>query len=223
MANVNYRSIASRVLPGPVQHGIRLIRHKMRGLLSPRELKAAIEKRRVNNQPIRIIIGAGRSSHDDWLATDVCTLNICRPDDWAAYFVRDSVDAILSEHVLEHLSIEENRIVLKSALIYLKSGGRFRIAVPDGNRRDAYYLADVAPPSDGHKVLFNLRSLTALLREVGFVVEPLEYFDDNEKFHAVEWNSSEGHISRSVRYDRQENFKKGGLFYTSLIVDAFKP
>src|ERR1700688_175233 len=146
MANVNYRSIASKVLPSPMQDGIRLIRHKMRGLPSPAEIRTAIEKCCVNSQPIRIIVGAGRFSRDNWLATDVCTLNICWPDDWAPYFARDSLDAILSEHVLEHLSIEGNRIVLKSALTYLKSGGRFRIAVPDGNRRDAYYLAHVSPP-----------------------------------------------------------------------------
>jgi predicted SAM-dependent methyltransferase len=223
MTHVGDWSRAAAAIPSPVRDRLRFIRNRVRGMMSPGKLRKAVARCHANNRPIRIILGAGRSSYDQWIATDVDALNICRPDDWAAYFAPGSVDAILSEHVLEHLSVEENRVALKSALKYLKPGGRFRIAVPDGNRRDAYYRAAVAPPVDGHKVIFNLQSLTALLGETGFVVRPLEYLDDKEEFHTVEWNSEDGHISRSARHDRQENFKKGEFYYTSLIVDAFKP
>ena len=51
---------------------------------------------------------------------------------------------------------------------------------------------------------------------------PLEYFDAEGRFHASEWDEREGFISRSVRFDSQERFRRGELFYTSLIVDARK-
>jgi predicted SAM-dependent methyltransferase len=106
---------------------------------------------------------------------------------------------------------------------YLRPGALMRIAVPDGYRRDPGYVAEVSPPKDGHEVLYNIESLTSLLEGVGFVVTPLEYFDSAEKFHACDWDESQGFIMRSVRFDTQKDFRRGELYYTSLIVDARKP
>jgi predicted SAM-dependent methyltransferase len=84
-------------------------------------------------------------------------------------------------------------------------------------------VEEVAPPKDGHQLLFTLESLTTMLQEAGFQVRPLEYFDSDERFHAVAWDSADGHVRRSVRFDRQVAFRRGDLYYTSLIVDAVKP
>ena len=43
------------------------------------------------------------------------------------------------------------------------------------------------------------------------------------EFHCYPWSEEDGFIGRSARYDRQERFKRGALYYTSLIVDARKP
>jgi predicted SAM-dependent methyltransferase len=61
------------------------------------------------------------------------------------------------------------------------------------------------------------------MEEVGFRVTPLEYFDEHEQFHAVAWDENEGMIMRSQRFDRQKDFQRGDLYYTSVIVDVRKP
>ena len=62
-----------------------------------------------------------------------------------------------------------------------------------------------------------------MLERTGFEVRPLEYFDADERFHAASWDSADGYVKRSVRFDDQVAFKRGDLYYTSLIVDAVKP
>jgi predicted SAM-dependent methyltransferase len=173
-------------------------------------------------QPLRIVIGSGPTAFAGWLATDQAILDITSPSDWSSLFAANSIDRLLAEHVLEHLSEADCVIALRESYRYLKRPGLFRIAVPDGYRRDPVYVAEVSPPHDGHQVLCNVDSLTALLESVGFVVTPLEYFDAKEEFHSVPWDEQEGHVYRSLRFDSQVAFQRGKLFFTSLIVDARK-
>ena len=95
--------------------------------------------------------------------------------------------------------------------------------MPDGNRKDAEYVEEVSPPKDGHQLLFTVDDFIRRLVRVGFRVTPLEYFDAKEEFHCYPWREEDGLIRRSARYDTQERFKRGALYYTSLIVDARKP
>jgi predicted SAM-dependent methyltransferase len=168
------------------------------------------------------MLGAGPFKTDGWFQTDKEILDVTSPDDWSTLFTPASIDSLLSEHMLEHLSEDEARTALAECYRYLKPDGLFRLAVPDGYRRDARYVKEVEPPADGHKMLYNVDSLTALLQSAGFTTTPLEYFDDQEQFHAVAWDENEGMIIRSVRFDTQQEFQRDGLFYTSLIVDARK-
>jgi predicted SAM-dependent methyltransferase len=172
--------------------------------------------------PLRVILGAGPTRVAGWIQTDKEVLDVTSPDDWRMLFVPDSIDSLLSEHMFEHLTEDEGRSALKECYRYLKPQGLFRIAVPDGYRRDAAYLKEVSPPNDGHKMLYNIDTLTALLQGAGFKTTPLEYFDAKERFHAVAWDENEGMIMRSVRFDTQQEFQRDGLFYTSLIIDARK-
>jgi len=172
--------------------------------------------------PLKVMLGAGPLQSSGWFQTDKEILDVTSPDGWSLLFPPDSIDALLSEHMLEHLSEEEARTAMTECHRYLKPGGLFRVAVPDGYRRDLTYVKEVAPPNDGHKVLYNIDTLTALLQSVGFTTTPLEYFDPEERFHAVTWDQNEGMIHRSVRFDSQQEFQRDGLFYTSLIVDARK-
>jgi predicted SAM-dependent methyltransferase len=172
--------------------------------------------------PLRVILGAGPIHLKDWFHTDKQILDVTSPEDWSALFAPDSIDSLLSEHLFEHLTEAEARLALRECHRYLKPKRLFRIAVPDGYRRDPKYVSEVSPPNDGHKVLYNIDTLTALLKNVGFTTTPLEYFDAQEQFHAVPWDQNEGMIHRSVRFDTQQEFERDGLFYTSLIVDARK-
>jgi predicted SAM-dependent methyltransferase len=53
-------------------------------------------------------------------------------DTWKFFFQESSLDAILAEHVWEHLSLNEASIAAKNCFKYLKHGGYVRVAVPDG-------------------------------------------------------------------------------------------
>lgn len=173
-------------------------------------------------KPLRVMLGAGPIRTDGWFQTDKEILDVTSPEDWSVLFAPGSIDSLLSEHMLEHLSEDEARTALSECYRYLKPKGLFRLAVPDGNRRDPRYVKEVAPPADGHKMLYTIDSLTAMLRSAGFATTPLEYFDAQEQFHAFTWDQNEGMIMRSVRFDTQQEFQRDGLFYTSLIVDARK-
>lgn len=197
----------------------RVLRYEqLRRVYLTRRLRKQMESAR----SLRVVIGAGETKFDGWFITDENLLDITSPKDWRNLFEPESIDRLLTEHVLEHLSESECEIALRECYRYLKRGGLLRIAVPDGYRTDEKYLASVTPPQDGHKVLFNVDRLSALLESVGFQAVPLEYFDRQGEFHAEAWDEADGFVYRSARFDRREEFRLGKLFYTSLIMDGLK-
>src|SRR5260370_37827892 len=129
-------------------------------------------RRRLHRQirlarPLKIVIGGGQTSYAGWTKTDRDLLDITKPGDWAKLFEPESIDRILCEHVLEHLTEADCKVALAQCYRYLRPEALIRIAVPDGYRRDPAYVAEASPPKDGHEVLYNLESLTQLLQSVG--------------------------------------------------------
>ena len=183
----------------------------------------SLRKQLSHADPLRVVLGAGPTEFPGWFQTDKEILDVTSVSDWNALFEPESIDSLLSEHMLEHLSQEEARIAVTHCYSYLKPGGVFRVAVPDGYRRDPAYAEAAASKSEGHQVVYNIDTLSALLQSVGFETTPLEYFDAQERFHAFAWDGKDGLIQRSVRFDSQQEFQRGDLFYTSVIVDAKKP
>ena len=59
----------------------------------------------------------------------------------------NSVDKLYASHVLEHLAHEDAVIALKNSHLILKSGGIFRVIVPDLTVRVRKYLSDVGSVS----------------------------------------------------------------------------
>ncbi len=169
-----------------------------------------------------IVLGAGRQSYNGWVATDISVLDITSPSDWSALFCPGGIKRLLAEHVMEHLTLEENELALKLCYQYLAPGGVLRIAVPDGYRQDPHYLDRVAPPKDGHKVLFNVDTLSQLVEKYGFGAKALEFFDERCEFNEIPWRDEDGRVERSHRHDHRLTFSFRGVFYTSLIVDACK-
>ncbi len=138
------------------------------------------------------------------------------------------MDAILAEHVWEHLDPGQGLAAARNCFVYLKPGGRVRAAVPDGLHPDPAYRAHVRPRAPGeesgdpdHRVLYDHRSFAALFEGAGFEVELLEYHDESGRFHEVEWSLEAGMIHRSRRFDQRN--AGGKLAYTSVILDARKP
>ena len=199
---------------------------RIRDALRRRRRARAFQKQLRGIDPLRLIIGAGGTDQSGWLATEQSQLDLLQPDAWQRFIQRDSVAAILAEHVWEHLTMDQGLIAAKTCYAYLQPGGYLRCAVPDGNHPSPDYIENVRPGGSGagaddHHVLYTHATLEALLADAGFVVQPLEYFDDTGVFHGSEWNPDDGMVRRSIRFDRRNKTTAYG--YTSLIVDAIKP
>lgn len=197
-------------------------RARLRTVRDVRRLKHAVS---VSPSP-RIVVGSSGIFTPGWIPTDIEYLNLLRPPDWQRFFSPNTLEAVLAEHVWEHLTLPEGAAGAKLCFKYLRPGGWLRLAVPDGFNPDPDYRERVrpggtGPGADDHKVLYTHESLGCLLTEAGFRVELLEYFDANGEFHFSEWNPADGMIHRSRRFD--ERNRHGHLGYTSLIVDARKP
>lgn len=190
--------------------------------LSRKRRQWKLRKELSNANPLRVVLGAGPNKFPGWFHTDKELLDVTSLNDWDALFVPDSIDSLLSEHMLEHLTADEARVAIAHCHRYLKPGGVFRVAVPDGYRRDPIYVAAAESKSEGHHVVYNIDTLTALLQSAGFETTPLEYFDAQEQFHACAWDHNDGMIQRSLRFDTQQDFRRDNHFYTSLIIDARK-
>lgn len=182
-------------------------------------------KRRARRTPCRVVIGACGGGPPGWLLTEYEVLNLLKPEDWARYFCPGSIDALLSEHVWEHLTEEQGVRAAEVCHKYLKPGGYLRVAVPDGLHPDPQYIEWVRPGGSGpggedHKVLYTYCTFRRIFEAAGFEVELLEHFDERSEFHYREWDPEGGKIWRSKRFDPRN--RDGKLVYTSLILDAKK-
>jgi len=184
-----------------------------------------LRKRIHRASPLRIVIGAGGIFDAGWIPTDLDVLDILNEHHWRRSFAPGSIDAILAEHVWEHLAPDEAARAARFCHEYLKPGGYLRVAVPDGFHPDPTYIDWVRVGGSGagatdHKVLYNHESFRRLFELAGFEIELLEYFDSQGNFHGGQWDPARGRIHRSRRFDDRN--QDGGLCYTSLILDARK-
>lgn len=176
---------------------------------------------------VRVIVGACKGDrYDGWSTMAKVQLDLIREADWTYHFESNSVDAILAEHVWEHLDCNAAIVAAQYCFKYLKPGGYMRVAVPDGLHPDEGYIDYVKPGgwgsgSDDHHVLYTYRTLKTVFALVGFETTLLEYFDERGTFHYQEWSPADGMITRSSRFDRRNLTRE--LAYTSIILDARKP
>ncbi len=69
----------------------------------------------------KIVIGAGGyNNNPSWLHTEEEELSLLENEKWEKRFTPQSLDAILAEHVWEHLSYEEGLTAAKECYRYLK-------------------------------------------------------------------------------------------------------
>jgi len=173
----------------------------------------------------RIIVGAGNTKGVNWIATDQNILNLLVERDWASLVKPGSLDAILAEHVWEHLTADQAVIAARHCFKYLKPGGYVRVAVPDGYHPSQRYINDVKPGGSGlgsgdHKILYTYETATSLFTSAGFDVVLYEYFDSTGMFHEYPWDAADGMITRSRWFDKRN--VNGLIHYTSIILDAIK-
>ncbi len=180
---------------------------------------------RTRARPLRLVIGASGIYDDGWVPSDIAYLDLMNAGHWATFFNAGSIDAMLAEHVWEHLTPDEGLLAARRCYKYLKPGGYLRVAVPDGYHPDQAYIAHVrpggsGPGADDHKVLYNHVTFGELFEMAGFRVATLEHFDEKGLFHIEKWREEDGRIVRSSRFDPRN--RDGTLNYTSIILDAHK-
>lgn len=177
-------------------------------------------------KPVKVVIGACYTFFPGWIHTDIDTLDILKEENWRKYFQPGTLDAMLAEHVWEHLTPEQGKQAFSNCFRYLKPGGFLRVAVPDGFHASPDYIEMVRPGgwgqgADDHKILYNYQLMSAVLKDIGFEVRLLEYHDEKNVFHQENWDPKDGMVNRSARFDKRN--QEGKLVYTSLIIDAVKP
>lgn len=182
-----------------------------------------LKNRVLQANPLKVVIGGGDIMHDAiWIVTNQEEIDVELKDDFEYFFESKSVDNFFASHVFEHLKDVESAVI--NLYNSLKTGGKLRIAVPDGYFPDENYINEVkvggiGAGSDDHKHLFNIDSLSEILIKYGFKVEPIEYWKDG-KFYKKDWSVNDGFVGRSAEFD--ERNINGELKYTSLIIDAIK-
>jgi len=173
---------------------------------------------------LQIIIGAHNTDYENWLPTNIHSLNLLEASSFEHLFGNKKASRFLAEHVFEHITYENALVALKNCYAYLENGGSVRIAVPDGFHPNPDYINMVKPGGFGegahdHKLLYNYKKLSKVFQEAGFTVNLLEYYDEEGTFHYNDWDSKDGHVIRSKRYDKRFNEPLG---YSSLIIDGIK-
>jgi predicted SAM-dependent methyltransferase len=177
---------------------------------------------------MKIIVGAGGTRFYGWVSLEERELDITDQSQWAKRFEPATLEAILAEHVFEHLTLEEGYAAALNCFEYLRPGGYLRVAVPDGLHPSPNYIAWVRPVTgwngDDHKVLYDYRRLARLLMQAGFDVNFLECWDEDGKFRVNDWSHIDGYISRCCGGLWSNFFLSPivGAPYTSLILDAVK-
>ncbi len=214
-------------LPDSIRKPLVIIRNNYRRRMHQRALRCALHGQRIK----RIIVGASNTEFEGWEPTNQDVLNLLVESDWFACLKPNSLDAILAEHVWEHLTQNEAVVAAKNCYKFLKPGGYLRVAVPDGLHPDPDYIEWVRPGGNGpgaddHKVLYTYDTFRKVFAAAGFDVSLCEYYDERGEFHATDWDPAAGMIRRSKRFDKVtfDRSKSGkGFDFTSIIMDAIKP
>jgi predicted SAM-dependent methyltransferase len=184
--------------------------------------REAALRRHLDNQPWRIVIGAGGVFEPGWIPTDAREFDLLRPETWERFVPPGSVDALMAEHVWEHLTLDEGRTAARTCLRFLKPGGHLRVAVPDGLFPSAEFQEYIKIGGKagggvvgGHQIVYTYSVLREVFDSAGFETTLLEYHDEHGQFHGVDWDPADGKIHRSLRFD-----ERGPI---SVILDARKP
>lgn len=187
-------------------------------------IRTQVKQAQESGRPLKVIIGAGATRYQGWIATNLPAFDILQHKHWAQLFQPNSIERMLAEHVIEHLTIEQFKDFLRTARIYLAHGSCVRLAVPDGYHPDPNYIQHVRPGgigggADDHKVLYTCDLISDLLAAQGYDCQLLEYHNAAGEFRHQDWQAEDGFVHRSIFHDPRN--AAGQKVYTSLIVDCW--
>lgn len=169
-----------------------------------RRSRPLIKQMAASGQPIKLDIGGGyRNGTNGWTTVDIsheCDLywDLRR----GIPFADNTVEAVYSSHLFEHLTYDQGQTLMKEALRALRPGGSFSIVVPDARMYvehymgmrdlpDHYFCWDpavnnstridalnyVAYMAGEHTYMFDLENLLFRLEDAGFTGVQAREFD----------------------------------------------
>jgi len=171
------------------KRNLRIARLCLRNLLATGRRRKKL--RAFSDQPLRLHVGCGPVLMNDWVNLDIDSHPDIFVDLTRGLPFRDgSVSLVFSEHVIEHLSLEEASYCMKEFARVVAKDGTVRIATPDldyviskyhGDWKDQKWLStdgqDIHTRAQmlnagfyrwGHKFIYNEEELRLLLLSAGF-------------------------------------------------------
>jgi predicted SAM-dependent methyltransferase len=139
--------------------------------------KAKIDSYIKNNEIKKIQIGCGPNLFEGWLNTDIdCNDKIAYLNAGAPFpIASDTFDFVYSEHLFEHLKVEQQINMLSESYRILKKGGILRIATPNVD-----FLFDIfAKPTSSeseHYVDWAVKNIPHLKAVKKMVVDDEEHY-----------------------------------------------
>ena len=182
---------------------------------------------------LRVAIGVGLQRWDGWVPTDRDDLDLTSRRSFDIWFGGRRAQAIVCEHLWEHLDQDEGRLAARLCFDFMQDGARLRVAVPDGLFPDGEYQRTVQVggpgpadhPAADHKVVYDYRTFVPVFESAGFSVRLLEWWDEHGRFHHGDWDLSDGPIGRATKLDTRNQAWRNGEGppgFTSLLLDAIK-
>ena len=97
----------------------------------------------------KLQLGAGNARHEGWLNTDIeAGEGLAYLDASKPFPLPDnSIHYIASEHVIEHLSYEDGKVMLSESFRVLAPGGKVRVATPNLLRFIELFQKDLSEPA----------------------------------------------------------------------------
>jgi len=173
------RRVVRDFLPGSAQL-YEHIRHLQRKRLS----RPLIDSMAASGEPIRLDIGSGgRRGSGGWTTVDTvygCDLYWDLRD--GIPFAPDSVTAIYSSHLFEHLTFTDGQALMRDCYRVLRPGGTFSIVVPDARLYIEGYLGIREIPSEyfGWAPAYNNTTAIDAVNYVAFMGGEHRYLFDQE-------------------------------------------
>ena len=239
-----WREATSTQANDPAVHSTPAVGPEAEALATFKERSQAIIDEYMREQPVkRLQIGAGSSRRDGWLNTDI------EPGAGLAYldasrrfpFDDGTFHYIFSEHVIEHLTYDEGKVMIAEAYRVLAPGGKMRLSTPNLTRfiqlfddnpseeakaylrgkvewhqwpqdaNRAAIILNLQMSSWGHKFTYDVETLGGALTRAGF--ENVREFEEN--------------ISHDP-YLRDLEARVGGMFerwsdYETMTIEVEKP
>jgi predicted SAM-dependent methyltransferase len=156
-------------------------------ILGPVITRPYIQQYFAQNSTIIINLGGGGNCLEGCLTVDV----VARSDAYTDItkplpFLDCSVDAIFCEEAIEHISLEQGKLLLQECFRILKPSGTLRLTTPSLNWFTSHIDDSVDFCSQfndifyghGHQYIYTTQALTLYLKEAGFINVNESYYKD---------------------------------------------